>query len=442
MAYISLDPGWHRSGVQTSNDHQWRRPGPTPRQRRIDLWIGLAVAALALFSLTLARSAGMFILGPGPSAPEQVFWALAATLPLIWRRRWPAVTTLVISIAYIAGQGRAAPESQITSGALFAAIYTLGAWGQDRRLARRLRIGVIGTMFAWLGLYYALVGFRELGPDAFSLAVGPVPPVLAVMVNGVLLNGLFFGFAYLFGETAWVAARRDHELRAQADQLRRSQAEAHERAVVGERVRIARELHDVVAHHVSVMGVQAAACRRVFDKDPEKARTALAAIEQTARTAVDELRRMLGLLRAVDTDEDDRRPGGADIDRVPDLVGRARDAGLKASVGVYGDVVPLPGSMSQTGYRIVQEAITNTLKHAGATLVDVRIRYLDHELEIDVTDDGRGGPASGERGLGLIGMRERVAAHDGVLEVGPRTGGGWRVRARLPLATDATGPTR
>ncbi len=133
--------------------------------------------------------------------------------------------------------------------------------------------------------------------DAFADAVGPVPPVLAAMVNGVLLNVLVFGFAYFFGETAWVAARREHELRAQAEDLRRSQAEARERAVLGERVRIARELHDVVAHHVSVMGVQASACRRVFDRDPGKARTALTAIEQSARTAVDELRRMLGVLR-------------------------------------------------------------------------------------------------------------------------------------------------
>ncbi|KXK61463.1 histidine kinase [Micromonospora rosaria] len=427
--------------MDTTSRERWRRPGPTPQQRRTDLWIGLAVTALALVSLALARSAGVFVLGVPHSVAEQAFWAVAATLPLAWRRRWPEAVTLVISVAYILGQARSAPESQVTSGALFAAIYTLGAWGRDRRLARRLRLGVIGSMFAWLVIFYLVRGFQDVGPDAFSQAVGPVPPILAVVVNTFLINALFFGFAYLFGDTAWVAARRDQELREQAEELRRSQAQARERAVIGERVRIARELHDVVAHHVSVMGVQAAACRRVFDRNPDAARTALSAIEETARTAVDELRRMLGLLRASGPERDDRQPGGAGLDQIAGLVDRARDAGLQATVGVYGDPVPLPDSVSQAAYRIVQEAVTNTLKHARATVLDVRIRYLAQEVEVDVTDNGQGGAVPDDRGLGLIGMRERVTAHDGALEVGPRFGGGWRVRARFPVpATVAEQP--
>ena len=108
---------------------------------------------LALFSLTLARSTGAFLLGPPPSGPEQIFWTVAVTLPLIWRRRFPAAVTLVVSVAFIAAQARSAPETQLASWALFAALYTLGAWGRDRRLSRRLRIGVIATMFVWLGIY-------------------------------------------------------------------------------------------------------------------------------------------------------------------------------------------------------------------------------------------------------------------------------------------------
>ncbi|MFF4880481.1 sensor histidine kinase [Micromonospora sp. NPDC000668] len=416
---------------------EWRRPAPTPEQRRIDLWIGLAVTLLALVSLTLARSTGAFLLGPPPSGPEQVLWTVAVTLPLIWRRRWPAATLLVVSVAFIAAQARSAPETQLSSWALFSALYTVGAWGRDRRLARQLRIGVIAAMFAWLGLYYA-VSIGHIPPGAFSDAVGPVPPVLAAMVSGVLINGLYFGFAYFFGETSWVAARREHELRAQAEELRRSQAEARERAVLGERVRIARELHDVVAHHVSVMGVQASACRRVWDRDPGKARTALSAIEQSARTAVDELRRMLGVLRAPDGDTAPPPPSTGTVDRIDELVERARAAGLTATVGVYGEPVPLPASVSQTAYRVVQEAVTNTLKHAGAGLLDVRIRYLAREVELDVSDDGRTGTPPHADGLGLIGMRERVAAQDGVLEAGPRPGGGWRVRARLPLPAETS----
>ncbi|WP_422733671.1 sensor histidine kinase [Micromonospora sp. WMMD558] len=426
--------------MSTAAGEDWRRPGPTPEQQRRDVYVGLAVTVLALVSLTLARSTGAFVLGPPPSVAEQILWTVATTLPLIWRRRFPATVTLVVSAAYIAGQARAAPEFQVTSGALFAALYTLGAWGRDRRLARRLRIGVIAAMFVWLGVSYA-ISVARIPPDAFAGAVGPVPPVIAMMVNGVLLNGLFFGFAYFFGETAWLAARRSHDLRAQAEELRRSQAEVREHAVVGERVRIARELHDVVAHHVSVMGVQAAAARRVLDRDPAKARIALGAVEESARTAVDELRRMLGVLRARD-----REPAAvgqpAGIDQVTAVVDRAREAGLRASLGVYGDPVPLPDSVSQAAYRVVQEAATNTLKHAtGATALDVRIRHLAHDVEVDVTDDGRPTRPPNPDGMGLVGMRERVATHGGALEVGPRAGGGWRVRARFPLPAAAERPT-
>ncbi|MEU8300102.1 sensor histidine kinase [Micromonospora sp. NPDC048909] len=417
--------------MNTDTGDEWRRRGPTPEQRRLDLYGGLAITVLALFSLTLTRSTGAFLLGPPPSWPEQILWTVAVTLPLIWRRRFPATVTLVVSAAFIAAQARSAPETQLSSWALFAALYTLGAWGQDRRMARRLRIGVITTMFVWLGVYYA-ISIGSIPEDAFAHAVGPVPPVLAAIVSGVLVNVLYFGLAYFFGETAWLAARRQHELAAQAEELRRSQAEARGRAVIGERVRIARELHDVVAHHVSVMGVQASAARRVIDRSPDKARTALTAIEESARNAVDELRRMLGVLRASEVGPGAELPAG--IDQVDAVVERARDAGLRATLGVYGDPTPLPESLSQAVYRVVQEAVTNVIRHAtGAGVLDVRIRYLATEVEVDVTDDGRATRPPNADGLGLVGMRERVTTHDGELEVGPRAGGGWRVRARFPV---------
>jgi signal transduction histidine kinase len=183
------------------------------------------------------------------------------------------------------------------------------------------------------------------------------------------------------------------------------------------------------------MGVQASACRRVLDKDQALARTALAAVEQSSRTAVDELRRMLGVLRhSGGTAGADDRPSTAGIDRVEELLSTARDAGLRTDFGVYGDPLPLPDSVSLAAYRLVQEAVTNTLKHARATVLDVRIRYLASALEVDVSDDGRPLNPPNAKGMGLIGMRERVAAHDGELEVGPRGGGGFRVRARFPLA--------
>jgi signal transduction histidine kinase len=411
----------------------WRRPGPTAEQRRNDVFVGVAVAALAQLNLVLATSAGMFVTGPPPSRLEQIVWPLAVTLPLAVRRRWPTAAAIVISAAFIAAQIRHAPEQQVSNGALYIAIYTLGAWGRDRARARWVRIAIIVAMFAWLAV---AVGrdVADLPADAFADAAGPLEPLLAAIAGGVLLNALFFGFAYYFGETAWISARRRHQLEVQAEELRRLAAEAGERAVMGERVRIARELHDVVAHHVSVMGVQASATRRVLDRDPAKARAALAAVEQSARTAVEELRRMLNLLRATGGPEE--RPSGSGVDHLEELVANARDAGLTATLGVYGEPVPLPDSLSQAVYRIVQEAVTNTIKHANASMIDVRVRYHAAELELDVTDDGRGAPpgAPAGVGLGLIGMRERVAAHEGTVEARSREGGGYRVRARFPLA--------
>ncbi|MET7395403.1 sensor histidine kinase [Dactylosporangium sp. NPDC005572] len=411
----------------------WQRPGPTPRQQRNDLVVGVVFAAFALLNLSLARSVGLYA-GGASSVPEQIVWTLLVTLPIAWRRRWPDAVAIVVSTAFIVAQVRHVPEQQLASGALFCSMYTLGAWGPDHRRAKWIRAGIIAAMFVWLGIFY-LMELPAVTAADFDDAAGPFSPIAAIALNGVLINLLVFAFSYFFGEIAWIAARRQHQLEVQADQLRASQAEARERAVMGERVRIARELHDVVAHHVSVMGVQASAARRVLDRDPGKAKTALSSVEQSARTAVDELRRMLSLLRH--GDGPDRQTAGAGLDRVDDLVASAREAGLTATAGVFGDRAELPDSLSQAAYRIVQEAVTNTIKHAGATTIDVRIRYLADELEVDVADNGHGSTGAGAGGLGLIGMRERVAAHDGVLEAGGRTGGGYRVRARFPLQRTA-----
>jgi signal transduction histidine kinase len=415
----------------------WQRPGPTARQRHADLLIGSTVVAAALLNVVLVRSVGAFVFGVRRSAGEMLIWAAAVTVPLVWRRVYPEAILLITAVVFIAGQVRGAQESQIAGGAINAAIYAVGAWGRDRGRARLVRIVVLGAMFVWLAVSWLVAADRippggpPGGPPG---ATGELPPLLAAIVNSVLINMLVLGFAYLFGETAWLAARREHQLRVQADELRDARAAAEERAVFGERVRIARELHDVVAHHVSVMGIQAAAARRTMEKDVGKARAALASVEQSARTAVDELHVMLGALRASDAaDADTVDPAG--VERVGDLAERARAAGLETRSAVLGDPVQLPASMSQAVYRIAQEAVTNTLKHASASAVDIRVRYLAREVELDVTDDGVGGPPNPRRpgGLGLVGMRERVALHGGTVEAGPRDGGGFRVRARIPI---------
>lgn len=426
---------------------EWQRPGPTRRQRRIDLLIGLATAGGALLNVMLARGSGVWVWGVERSAPEQLLWAFAVTFPLIWRRSHSELVLGITAVVFIGGQVRSVQEIQFASGAIFAAIYAVGAWGRDRPRARWLRIAVIGAMFGWLAVAF-LIAADKMPPGGPPGATGELPPLLSGILNQVLINVLVFAFAYWFGETAWLAARRQHELQIQADEVRAARASAEERAVFGERVRIARELHDVVAHHVSVMGIQASAARRAMDRHPEVASAALSAVEHGARTAVDELHWMLGALRAPGDpptpgvppdplcpvgprDPDDPAPAG--IEHPEDLIDRVRDAGLTAEYAVFGKPVPLPASISQTAYRIVQEAVTNALKHADASTVDVRIRYLARELEVDVADDGRGAIAAGGSGLGLVGMRERVALHGGTVEAGPRAAGGFRVRARLPL---------
>ena len=429
---------------------QWRRPPPDRRQQRRDVITGLVVLAGSLLATVLVNSAGMLALGEPPGLPEQFLWNTALSLPLVLRTRFPVAVLLVVGAVFIAAQFRQVPETIAPSIALFLAIYTVGAWAPDRTVARLSRIGVIVAMFVWLG--YSMIVAVTTSDNTFDHAAGPMDPLIAALLYNILFNVVFFAAAYHFGNVAWLSARRQAELVDRAEQLRLSQQRNIRGAVVDERVRIARDLHDVVAHHVAVMGVQAAAARRVLDRDPSVASEALRAVEETARSAVGELRGLLWVLRS-DTPDDDRitaaaetTPDGASDEarrsapgmaELPELIASARNAGLEVTHGVYGDEQPVPDGVAVSAYRVVQEALTNVIKHAGPCRVDVRVRYRATSLEIEVTDDGTGTTAGGRQGFGLLGMRERVAVHDGELEAGPRPGGGFRVRATFPLTTVA-----
>ncbi len=406
----------------------WQRPGPTAARRRGDLWLGLAVFAAGVANVLLVNSAGAYFLGEPPPLFEQLLWTVGFTLPLAVRTRFPILVLVVVGAVFIGQQLRQNGDTLIPSIALFLAIYTVGAWEPNRVLARWSRIAVIVAMFIWLGisLVIAIVGPR---PD-FPGAAGPIDPVLASVLYSILFNLLFFLSAYFFGSMAWLSARREAQLAHGADELRRSQEQNTRGAVVAERVRIARDLHDVVAHHVSVMGVQAGAARRVLGKDPEAASAALRAVEETARVTISELRGLLGVLRADDKAAEpvDAHPG---LGQLVDLVESARRTGLAVDFGVFGEQRPVPDGVALSAYRVVQEALTNVVKHARARRVDVRVRYLADSLEVEVSDDGTGGRSPGV-GFGLVGMRERVAVHGGELVAGPKDGPGYRVRATLP----------
>src|SRR3954453_4993560 len=322
----------------------WRRPAPTARQTRIDVLVAAALAAGAVASVLLSRAAD-FDLGRTPPPPvEEVLWCLAVSLPLAFRRRVPLVVLVVVSAVFIGLQARFVAETQLSSVCLFLAPFTAGAWTTDRTMARAVRLVVVVVMFAWLAYVLSATAWSE-GRQG-KAADGLLSPATAAMIWGAAVNVLYFGAAWFFGDLAWRQARQQALLEERTVELARERDENARRAVLAERVRIARELHDVVAHHVSVMGVQAAAARVVLDRDPDQTRAALVGIESGARSALDEMHRLLGVLRdadavptRVDGDVEQSLPGG---DPWPAVREGARRAGLTVDFGVVGDPVPVP----------------------------------------------------------------------------------------------------
>jgi len=399
----------------------------------------VVVFALSLGSLELYDSIGFY---PDPApAWLGVLMVLLQSAPLAWRRRYPVSVLLVSAAVFMAVQILHVPEVLFSNIAFFIAMYTAGAWGRHRRLSMVSRLVVIAGMFVWL--FSALLAPAFAAGLADRDVVGSVSPVVAVGLVTIVQNLLYFGGAYYFGSRAWTAARERAALEDRTEQLAEERELTAAQAVSLERLRIARELHDVVAHHVSVMGVQAGAARRVLQRDPQQATESLSAIESSAREAVDELHRMLTTLRddsrPAETGDAVDGPSTHGVEQLPELLGDARSAGLAAELTVVGDPRPLTPLVSITVYRVVQEAITNAIKHAGPSAsIDARLRYLDSVVEVEVTDSGglpaRSADGQGS-GLGIVGMRERLAAVGGTLEAGPRARGGYLVRADIPTAS-------
>ena len=259
-----------------------------------------------------------------------------------------------------------------------------------------------------------------------------IPRLVAGMYPGNIIP------AWLFYATIWFIGRAIRKGRLQAGrlqdlaaQLELEREENARTAVAEERSRIARELHDVVAHSVSVMVVQAQAAQRLLEGEQREARQALSSIESTGRQALTEMRRLLGILRR--TDAELALAPQPSLRHLDALIGQVRESGLPVELSVEGEARPLPPGVDLSAYRIVQEALTNTLKHAGPARARVEIHYGDDKVELEICDDGPGTGRGGGAGQGLIGMRERVALYGGVLESGKQDSGGYIVRARLPL---------
>jgi signal transduction histidine kinase len=343
----------------------------------------------------------------GSDSPS--LWAVAltllATLPIALRRRFPLLVfaatlaaALVMDVRYNSFQ---------FAGALVA-LYTVAAY-----LGRPGSIGVgVGTALA--------LPVTQFDDDPTGL-----PEIISIYV--------IFAVAWILGDR--IGARRGYlrELEQRAVSHEREREEHARRAAAEEQARIARELHDIITHNVSVMTVQAAAARDVFDTQPARAREALGSIESTGRGALTELRRLLGGVRGGDGSLAPL-PGLARLD---DLVAQVRSAGLTVELAVEGEPREVPAGVDLSAYRIVQEALTNTLKHARASNVSVVVRYGTGVVEVEVVDDGRGPAANGgERGQGIIGMRERAMVFGGELRVGPAPGRGFSVHTSIPLGKE------
>jgi signal transduction histidine kinase len=349
--------------------------------------------------------------------------ALLHTLPLAARRRFPGTVLALILASGLAFAAVSLPPFFL-GPAILVAVYSVAAYGSRS-------VALAGLAAAELGLAVQLTRGRSEEP--------------VVWVEFALV---WVQFALIFG-AAWLLGLFAHNYRAYAARLEQRTAELEQarealarRAVAEERLRLARELHDVVAHAMSVIAVQSGVGAHVADSRPGEVGKALAAIKATSRSALTELRRLLEVLRQDGEPQASLTPAPG-LANLEGLLAEVAEAGLAVRLRVEGAPSPLPAGVDLSAYRIVQEALTNVVKHAGPAHAQVTIRYRDHEVAVEVIDDGPGVAAvaadgRGRRGTGhgLIGMAERVAAFGGDLEVGPRPGGGFGVAARLPLAAD------
>jgi signal transduction histidine kinase len=378
--------------------------------RLSDVLIPGVLAALALNDIWGAPLASPEFRGP---RLLQTAGALVMTVPLGWRRRYPIAVLACVTVGaavewpWMRSQGQLSFEAFM---AVLIAAYSIGAHAPLRRGAQALTLAMLLTLAA--DIADSIAGYHGRFENTGLY-------VLVALAWGI-------GNAFRRHGT------REAALVAHTAQLEREREVKARQAAADERARIAREMHDVVAHSMSVMVVQVGAARGILASEPDTARETLASAEHTGREALAEMRRMLGVLR--ERSDDDTLAPQPGLASVEGLLDQARGAGLDVELTTEGTPHPLPPGLDLAAYRIVQEGLTNVVKHAGPAHARVLLRYGRDDLEIVVCDDGRGvNGSNGEPGHGLVGMRERVALYGGALDAGALAGGGFRVRAHLPL---------
>ena len=444
-------------------DSDWERlPDDVRRAHRNDLYLAAGIMVLGVVAIELMRSAGMFGEDVAPAYPNLPPWfphllAVVTALPLAWRRRFPIGSMLVVYALFLGTGLTFSPVTQVAplQVVYFMALFSGVAWARDRRAMLVAVAVVLVTMFGWIALQVTDAGVRdEFLRNISDGSTGLFGPWVALTMYQLLVNIAYFGAAIVAGMSSWHAAHRREVVAEQTTTIERQAEELREHAVLEERLRIARELHDVVAHHVSVTGVHAAAARRVLTKSPEKAADALAVIERSSREGVEQMRGLVTTLRQVDNPDGTTPTDSASTANLAGITALANDEtdGLSCTYQVVeeptGASDSVPGPIGAALYRITQESLNNVRKHSTARGVSVTLRVdrrgdtrMPHGwAEVEVLDGGRPRPGTSGSGLGLVGIRERAAAHEGVVEAGPRATVGYRVRVRLPLPDDGSVP--
>jgi signal transduction histidine kinase len=339
---------------------------------------------------------------------------LLVTVPLAFRCTHPLAAYLVIWLALFGIVNLSSDFDGQSVFFVFVFVFALYSFGANAR-GRQAWAAVVLIPFA-------ITAFVTDDGDPFAW-------------GDIVFATLIIGGPWGAGLMMRLRRERERSLTLRTVELERDQDERARAAVAEERARIARELHDVVAHAISVVVVQARGGRKVLSTDPEASRTAFDSIERTGEQALGEMRRLLGMLR--DDDEETSRAPQPSLERLPALVDEVRASGLPVELHVEGVPNGIPPGVDVSGYRIVQEALTNVLKHAGPAVAHVDVRFGADAVEIDVLDDGRGGLTAPGTGNGLLGIRERVAVVGGEIDAGPRRDGGFAIHARLPYEGDA-----
>ncbi len=381
------------------------------------LWVLSVTSLVALSSLPPAQDQDL-------NQPANLTAITTAAILLLLRRRFPVATVLLLTGVHFVTTGILLPFVVLLPSMqviYFLGLYSAMAWARNREALLVAVFAVLVAMTVWI-VVDAAMGVAAIPPDKGNATM--------LILNGVLINLAYFGGAMYLGRDAWLRAKTVAELASSQSLIAEQAAGLADKAVLGERLRIARELHDSMAHHVSLIGLQTGAARRILDTQPERAREAMAAIEQSSREAVEELRTVVGTLRE-----------GPDFEvvstaaAIPALVAQHREHGLAISYEVVSDADDLtalsPMHISAL-YRVLQEALTNVRRHSTAKQVRVTIRLLPQAWEAEIVDDGLPRPNGDGSGLGHLGIRERVAALGGTADIGPRAEQGYRVLVRVP----------